>query len=626
MDFLRILGFAADGGKGRSAASWIGNIDFLSLIGVTILFIPFFGLGSSIDPVLMPRFCLWATVSSVLLMCFMVRLYTTPDSIDHNVARRSIFVAFLGYLLFSAISLTKAVNITEGIYDVSKIGLSVVYLFVAAVVLGRNRNFISVLVKAVTVSATVLSAIGVYQYLRHGSIDYCATMANKNQLSSALFLMLAFCLYGMFALRSWFKAISAVASVLILVNIFLLQTRSVWLGLCASSVATVIVAIVLFAKLHVLRESKAGFLKGLLCVTAAFLVAVSLFGYFHLRSNSASALIKRIRSVYSLSHGPNRERILIWRKSLAGIEDNLILGAGAGNWKIVLPSYGLDKLTERSFRRDHFQRPHNDYIWVLFEIGILGFVCYLSIFAITLFYIFKILIRHPNTDLKLFSIFMFFGIVGYMVIAFFSFPKERIFHSALLLLMVAAIVSVYHEAFGHPKNISRPLMFALAIPSLVLVVSAMIVGCVRLNAEIHTKRALAARRAKNWPAVIAEIDKGYSILATLDPMSTPLKWYRGEANFMLGNVPQAFEDFSEAYKAHPYHIHVLNNLATCYELQANHDQAVNYYTKALEIFGQFEEALINLGATYYNSGSYEQAYQTLLRCDPNSENPKLQQY
>jgi len=169
-------------------------------------------------------------------------------------------------------------------------------------------------------------------------------------------------------------------------------------------------------------------------------------------------------------------------------------------------------------------------------------------------------------------------------------------------------------------------MFVVGIPATILLILAVVNGYTRLNAEVYTKRAFAARKAKVWPAVISEIDKGYSVFATLDPMSTPLKWYRGEANFLLNNIPEALEDFKEAYKAHPYHIHVLNNLATCYELEGNHERAIFYYKKALEIYPAFEDALINLGATYYNRGRYEEAYETLMRCNQNAKNQRLQQY
>jgi tetratricopeptide (TPR) repeat protein len=61
-------------------------------------------------------------------------------------------------------------------------------------------------------------------------------------------------------------------------------------------------------------------------------------------------------------------------------------------------------------------------------------------------------------------------------------------------------------------------------------------------------------------------------------------------------------------------------------MRGNHDEAIKYYNKALKIYPQFEESLINLGATYYNAGRYEDAYETLLRCNPNTKDPRLEEY
>jgi len=607
------------------------HLDFSILIVTSVFFIPFFGLRSSIDPVLMPRFLVWGIMSFILLASFTIQLCKNPNSLDYSILKRIIFPLFLGYFLFSLISLTKAVNITEGIHEVLKIFLSLVYLFVAIVLLNKNKNYKFILVKAVIVTATILSSIGIYQYFlyafqKSGINILCsvsATMAHKNQLSSALFLTLPFCLYALLVFHDYWKVISIIPTIFSLLNIFLLQTRSVWLALLLSTVATIIVVGVFGKRLNI---SKKVFLKGFMCITILLIVAILIFAYFYSKSDSLDFLRERIQSVTSVKHAFNIERILMWRKSLEAIKDNLIFGHGSGNWRIIFPSYGLDNLTERSFKKVHFQRPHNDYIWVLFETGIFGFMFYVSLFGTILVYIFKIITQQSDRNHKLLTIFIFFGIVGYMVIAFFSFPKERIFHSMFLMLMMAIIVSIYHQTVGCRKSVSRSCMFVFAAPSLCLLLLAMVNGYIRLNGEIHTKRAFAARRAQNWPAVISEIDKGYSVFATLDPMSAPLKWYRGEANFLLNNVSQALEDFRKAYNAHPHHIHVLNNLATCYELEGNHNEAVKYYNKALKIYPQFEETLINLGATYYNSGRYEEAYGTLLRCDPNTRNPKLEQY
>jgi tetratricopeptide (TPR) repeat protein len=66
------------------------------------------------------------------------------------------------------------------------------------------------------------------------------------------------------------------------------------------------------------------------------------------------------------------------------------------------------------------------------------------------------------------------------------------------------------------------------------------------------------------------------------------------ANFLLGHRAQALDDFKKAYAHHPNHIHVLNNLGTCYALLQHPEKAIEFYLKALEISPGFERCLINL--------------------------------
>ena len=353
-------------------------------------------------------------------------------------------------------------------------------------------------------------------------------------------------------------------------------------------------------------------------------VVLSVSSFFSLRTHSLESFLKEIESIYTPKSNP--DRVLVWEKSLKMIQDNPILGVGVGNWDIVIPSYRLDKLPNELFEVIYFQRPHNDYLWVLSEVGIFGFLAYLAIFGIIIWYIIQIIKHNTDRKEKLLAVLIFWGIVGYMTISFFAFPKERIFHSIMLLLMMAIIVSLYHKSSRTLDQISKSVSPFIVAPILTILILLSLNGFTRLHAEIHTKNALEARKNHEWENVILEIDNGYSVFAAVDLTSAPLQWYRGEANFMLNNIPQALEDYKKAFDAHPYHIHVLNNLATCYELDGNHAEAINFYKQALLIFPQFEDALINLGAAYYNSGQYAEAHTALLRCNPNANNPKLEQY
>jgi tetratricopeptide (TPR) repeat protein len=429
--------------------------------------------------------------------------------------------------------------------------------------------------------------------------------------------------YGVLQFAGFWRIVSAFALALILFCLVITQTRAVWVAIAAATLL-VIIFLNAFIKRHQLTPEQIVFLRRRLVQTALIaVVMVSAAGFSHSRQTATNSKVQR---TFERPRSSVDERLRLWRKSLEMIKEHPVLGVGLGHWKIWLPHYGVSGMrSETGFV--HFQRPHNDFIWVLAESGPLGLLAYLSIFAMAGFYVYKIWQPPAALDAKIFSLLMFFGIAGYLVIACFDFPKERIEHTILLMLMLAAVTSIYHQT--HPLSnttISTSALLSLFLFSGILSSSAIAVGWVRLNSEIHTKKALAAREAGDWPTVIAEIDRGNSPLAAMDPMATPLSWYRGTANFSLSRLDDAFADFQEAYAIHPYHIHVLNNLATCYELKGNHEQAIEHYNQALAISPRFEDALINLSVVYYYQKKYAQARQTLLLCDSTSANPKIPAY
>lgn len=128
---------------------------------------------------------------------------------------------------------------------------------------------------------------------------------------------------------------------------------------------------------------------------------------------------------------------------------------------------------------------------------------------------------------------------------------------------------------------------------------------------------------KNQIKAISNIDPKFY---NLSPTGMPVYWYRGIAHYDLNEFELALKDFKVAYKNHPYHIFVLNNLASSYEIKGNHEKAIKYYNKVLEISPKFDEALINLSAVYYNIGKYEKAFQTISKCDPKTKNIKYNIY
>ncbi len=350
-------------------------------------------------------------------------------------------------------------------------------------------------------------------------------------------------------------------------------------------------------------------------------ISLTVFGIFILFVSAAwlinaakdEQIVKRFYSMFDLSKGSAGGRLEMWRHTIDLIKESPWLGVGAGNWKIVFSKFGVVR-SDTMFLAE----PLNDYLGIFAETGIMGFMGYTGMLVIALL----LLIRAIFSEDKKSSLFRFAvlsSLVIYGVIAFFNFPKDRIEHSVFMIFLLAQSGPVLYSQKPTGKrfmNVVLPvLLFAGLIYSLVC-------SWYRYSSECYTRQALEAREKQKWNAVIRYINRVESNYYTMDPTTTPVMWYRGIAYYSLGKTDLAFVDFEQAYKANPYHIHVLNNLATCYELKGNHEQAIELYKQAIAIYPFFDDALLNLSAVLYNLKRYEEALESLEHSDA-KYNPEI---
>ena len=569
----------------------------LLLIVGAVLFLPFLVSPFTMDPALLPRFLFCSTLTFLSILILSLRLVLKPPSHDTGNIRIFFFIPLICFLAVASLSLTRSVNPVEGLFEFLKSFLAVAFCYTACAILCHSDNGILRLTRAMIFTGTSLSLIGICQHSdlaftgipgHHDGIY--ATMANKNLLASALFLCFPFALYGIWRLSGIWNYMSGAAALLIFTVLVITRARAVWLGMAVS--ATLVLAMAMF--LH--KEKKYRHTAEDLShkriprhLRFGVPVIVILLTWAVLSSGQKTSI--PLFSPASLS-----ERTLIWGRTLDMAKDHPLLGVGPGQWRIVLPKYGgIEKRVSSEGTVEILpQRPHNDYLWVLSETGVLGLICYLGFFGMTMFCGLRVVFHSKNTDHRVLALLMLFGLWGYMVIAFFSFPRERITHTVFLMFMPSTILLTYHQTFPIRKRKSRAGFLLMNILGLIGLGVCIVVGYGRLEAEGHVRKAVSAYKAEAWEQVIAEIDHTNPGLYPLDPTSTPLSWYRGMAGFSLGHEEEALEDFKEASLAHPFHIHSLNNVGTCYALMGDNEDAVRAYRKALAISPGFQVAMQNL--------------------------------
>ncbi len=566
---------------------------------------------STLDPALTPRFLALAVLAALTVA---LGAPWRACEVVGTLARRTragIVWAYVVYLIASATSLTVAVDVAEGVFDLARSALTGGVFVISAVLLRRDDQALPRLAKLVAASALAHATIGICQYhglaFTHlpGPRSICSTLANKNLYSSWLLLCLPFLMYGVLELSRGWSAICTIAVQFAMHAIVLAQARSVWLAVLVACASTWLA----FWRAEPISATGAhhpasGRRRAGACVVLAVLVvAVTLW----LSPATFREMVLRPGAPVSSV----TERLTLWTKTCQMAVDHPLLGVGAGNWKIQVPSYGTEGL--RSETGDtHFQRPHNDLLWVWAQTGPVGGLAYLALFAFTIgaaTAAFRDVSRTANARVQAGC--ALFGLVAYVVDAQFSFPRERIEHSVYLMLLAATAFSLPgrgpDDHQGWPGGVVKVVMALVPVG----VFACIALGCVRANAEFHTRQALVARDRGDWETVVHQVDAGASPLATMDPAATPLAWYRGVANYMLGRFALAHQDFAEAYRHHPYHLHVLNNLGTCYEIAGDHNRALDLYRQALRISPHFAETLLNVAAVDYGLGRFAESLEVL---------------
>ena len=131
------------------------------------------------------------------------------------------------------------------------------------------------------------------------------------------------------------------------------------------------------------------------------------------------------------------ERTILWRNSYQNIDQTAVFGKGAGRWPIDYLAEGYPKIYRARELQVFFQRPHNEFIRIYFEYGILGLGLFSFILSYVLISAFSL--TKSNKTLRI----VFSGMAGFIAPVLFSFPFERVEHTVLLFFL--SLITLKHQ-------------------------------------------------------------------------------------------------------------------------------------------------------------------------------------
>jgi O-antigen ligase len=591
---------------------------------IFLLLLPFVHFSFVIDPVLIPRqLYLSAFVLVVVLLLF------AKKNLQSLPFKNPIYLAIGSYLLLALLSFYNNHFTSESHYVLSKQLVLFSFLIVTIHALYNQLITVNLIIKA-CIGIGIIAILGAYYHLVEKTIDgekivrrvglIKSFFANKNLLSSVIFLCFPFFFMGL-TLSKKVKIVALIGILSALPMLLLLGTRTVFLALLVFALVV----------LSYYLKNRFGIRKRVIGLSIILLLMLAAFLY----QNTKVSKVREIKDKNTIEQYISRisnektwvSRTKFWDNSIAMWKEHPILGVGLGNWQVAFPKYGLNQFREFSIVNgtETLQRPHNDFLNILCENGILGLLAYIVIFVIIYYQLF-ILIKSSKSEIERWNfIFILAGLSGYLMISFFDFPLERIEHQIILMLFFAIITSHYYlqkniqPESKKGKNVLKYLVITISIYSI-------IVTSFRFKGEMETVKMYVAKANGKWDETLHHANKAENYFYKVDLTSIPIAWYQGLANFNLNETAESVRHFEKAYQIAPYQIQVLNNLAGSYNFQGDRQKATKYYQKALEISTNFEEARLNLASVYFNEKQYDKAFDIIEKFNINNKNTRYKKY
>lgn len=612
-----------------------------------------------IDPVLLPR----QLFLTIFLIVLLVKIYFQKESYflyGRSLLQRTVLIGILGFVSVTIIAAFFSFSKSEALYVTSKYLIEIVYLLVTFFLLVNKKITLNTLQKSILLFVSVIVLITFFQMLSLKELGetlihntkLTATSANKNLVSSILYLSLPFLISFI-----WLKTLSKVWKYFALFNLvsvlcilYVLQTKTVFISI----IVFVVCFFILFIFFKIFKNIKLKFSKTSIVITLLLSFFTLIFS-FHFTENdlvknfygsddieevvlknaevkptSVDVLVDtqtvniNSRDLVKKSFHTFDLRLSLWNNSYQMFKEHPIIGVGPGNWQIFYPKYGLNTIDDKAVRDGFttYQRPHNDWLWIVSEIGIFGLIFYLFIVLFSIIYLVKNSFENVNFSDVRTNLLFASAIIGFMFIYLADFPLERIEHQLLFYSILAYALFVKVKSFSNDVTLIKRYKLPVIMVLIVICIVSMVVTMSRITGEKHTRQLKIAHLQSDWNTMISESTSANNVFYKLDPLSIPIDWYKGVALFSLNDFSSSCISFQNAYNQHPYNIHVINDLASCYEKLKQHDKAIVYYRKALDISAGFDEARLNLCAVYFNMKRYKSAFMELKKCDSTTQNPK----
>ena len=399
----------------------LSNLDYSALFFLlTYLVIDFLPAIGSVD-IAGTQYLYLALLNSIIG----IYIYRNPNIVTEKLIgflKKSYFVKLYAvFLLFCLISIFIARNLSLSIISYSQLlitgitGLNLIVLFSNRLYLIYKIAFlvgVFVFIEALLACNELVLSLKSGEALATISKLYGNT-GNINIFAASLAIKLPFVFLGIIYFSNWKKWFLTIASFLSICIIVVVYARA--------SYITVIVNCLLFIVFVLFFKNKDFKYSSLIPIIVSLFFGFIIGSWMLNKSNSTQNVLSvESNSSIVLDESANL-RIKFWENAGQQIKQNPFIGIGIGNWRIESIPYEKTVLNNTSIS----QHPHNDFIEVTTETGIINGLVFLSLFLILLLINFLKILKSKEKNEVTVAFIAFLILFDYCIDSFFNFPLYR---------------------------------------------------------------------------------------------------------------------------------------------------------------------------------------------------------
>ncbi|MBC8402082.1 MAG: tetratricopeptide repeat protein [Candidatus Marinimicrobia bacterium] len=572
-----------------------------------------------------PKFLVLTIIVSILTVLWLIKFIAQKKIPSFSTP---LALPILFFLIINIVSLNAAVNVYASLFPLAQLFILSILFFILFNNLSQKGIYL--ILGSWALVGAIAAVIGIGQYLGLGFYwipsvaNPSSTFANKNLAAMYIILTIP---VGLFLFIMSRKIINQIlwgfVNIQLIVYLIYTRTMGAWVGFSGAIVVTFIILLLIrkhrtqqFSEIKRILVRKEKLFIALACVVV--IVSMSLLKpNIKVPSNVSTGIIYEISSLLEGGGSSMEARLGFWRASLDIFIDNLnwLTGVGLNNYQFHYPAYAQGHLI--SFTRI-VGRPHNDFLWILIETGIIGFGIYIWLLLTAAYMVLIILKNTTDAKIVLLTVFLTTSLLAILGHAMFSFPKERIAISMLFWMILAFLTYIYKllPSIASRNSLnpvhfnyigSEKLTFRLGVSTLIgfAIISTVSVelGRRHLVSDHHFKQAYFYFEREVYPGAIQELNRAEEFWFN----SWKTSYLLGLAYLRSQNHPRAVNAFKRCLTYSPYFFNAHYNLGVTYFKSNNFREAIKHFAFTILINPDFAKGYYNLGISWHRAGNVSEA-------------------